>query len=425
MPPLGMIEPNGPHLAQRGLDTLVSSGRVLAAYGLQGAASFTLPDGDAPGYNPGDRKYPDDETPRVVLRTHEIPLTPGHVVALEVVALPGGPTQYQPTANEWKESSRGGTVELAVTYSNDDPATVDAVASVTPSASLQIYGAEPPNRHARLETHSSIASPYSQPVSGAALELYGRGGDVTAQITVSYVGSPRVVDLAVVERPYAMVVDKASSEWPSAMYTSGDQAYAVLPSDYPVTKIATADPAGGVEGIRRALEQHGLQLGPCLAWMTSAREASGTQLAWINYDDGTGIDDEAPPVTNTSATDVMMPYAVAYNANLPGFPTGGYGRQARDSDEWFDGRTGVLPVWAAVYAKATAGRFTWRTAGANEWSSVSLPVTGGAYAWFVKPGWIEVGTSPEDGPLLRLFGRRTGSSETWGWRAGGVFMRQR
>ncbi len=423
MPALGMLEPNAPHQAQRSLDTLVSSCRVLGAWGLQGSAKFSVLDGVAPVYDPGDRKYPDESTARVVLRLYNVPITPGHVVCLDVVALPGGPTQWQPVTNEWAESSRGGHVTATVTYRNGDAQSVIAAATVTPSSSKRVYGAEPASAHVALEEYSAAANPFGMVPSAIDREKFARGGDVVVDVVVTYTGSPRVVDFAVVERPAAMVVDTTSSEWPSAMYAAGGSPYEQLPSEYPVEQLSSTDPGGGLEAIRRALEQHGLQLGPCLAWQSSGRESATNMLAWLDYDDGTG-DDEAPAVSSASSSYVFLPYLAGLaSTQFPGHQLGHYARQARDSDEFLDGRTGVLPVWAVVYAKATAGVFKWQ-AGMNEWSAITLPVTGLTWGWTIRPGWIETGISPEDAPVARLLGKDTGGA-TWYWRYGGLFMRQR
>jgi hypothetical protein len=423
MPAGGVLNPDGPHQALRSLDTLVSSCRVLGAWGLQGSAFFSVPDGDAPAYDPGDRIYPDDDTARVVLRLDSVPLTPGHVVGLDVVALPSGPTQFQPLTNEWAESGRGGHITATVTYSNGDAQTVTATATVTPSASDRVYGAEPANGHAALETMQANANPFGLVPSAVDREKFARGGDVLVDVVVTYTGSIRGVGFAIVERPSAMVVDIASGEWPSAMYSVGGAPYQELPSEYPVEQLTSSDPGGGVESLRRALEQHGLQLGPCLAWQASGREAAGNMLSWLDYDDGTG-DDEAPAITSSSSSFVFLPYLAGLaSTQFPGFQLGSYARQARDSDEFFDARTGVLPVWATVYAKATAGVFKWQ-AGMNEWSAITIPVTGSTWGWFIRPGWIEVGTAPDDAPLGRLLGKDTGGA-SWSWRYGGLFLRQR
>jgi len=191
--------------------------------------------------------------------------------------------------------------------------------------------------------------------------------------------------------------------WPSNLYVDAGEPDTELPSDYPVTQLSSTDPGGGLEAIRRALEEHGAQLGPCLAWWSSAIELAGSLNSWISYDLGTG-DDEAPPWQTTSTTFVSVPFGIAATANFPGFQTGNYARRARDSNEWFDGRTGVLPVWLVVYANADDGRVQFRT-GLTEWSAVEASITAGTWEWQVVPGWIEVGVGPEDAPVGRFWAR--------------------
>jgi hypothetical protein len=424
MPALGMLGPDAPHLAQKSLDSLVSSCRVLGAWGLQGSGKFSIPDGTNPTYNPGDRLYPDEDTPRVVLRMTSVPLTPGHVVGIDVTALPSGPTQVQFETNDWTESGRGGQIILTVTYSNSDAQTVVATCVVTPTSSVRVYGAETASAHAALEAYSATAAPFGIVASAVDREKFARGGDVLVSFEVSYTGSVRVADFAVVERPAAIIVDTTSSEWPSAMYTQGGAPYDALPSEFPITQLSTADPGGGHVAIRRALEQHGMQLGPCLAWQSSGREGASI-LTWLDYDDGTG-DDEAPAIASSSTSYVMQPYGFAPSAQFPGYQMGNYARQIRDSDAWFDGRTGVLPVWAVVYAKGTSALYKWQT-GLTEWSAVVVPITSGAsFGWVIRPGWIEVGTAPDDAPVARLLvDDASGGGVVTAWRYAGLFFRQR
>lgn len=415
MPALEPIDPDGPHQAQAALDTLVSSCRVLGSYGLQGATTFTVPDDENPAS--ASRFYPDEDTSRVFLRLQGIPLTPGHIVGLDVVSLPCGPTQYEKDTGQWMEAGRGGQIQIDVTYTNSDADTVDASASVTPSSSVAVFGAEPASPFDALHVQRATASPFGLVPSAVDRGKFARGGDVLVDVVGRIVGAPRPVHVAVVERPSSIVVDLTSSEWPSNMYSNGAGPYEHLPTPYPATALSSTDPGGGTGAIRRALEQHGLQLGPCLAWWTSAQEKYDTLLDW-------DTDDEAPSYSSTSSSFVVIPYGSAVTANFPSFPSGGYARQARDSDAFLDGRTGVLPVWAMVYAKATLGAFQWRV-GTTEWSAIDLPVTGGSWGWVIRPGWVETGTCVEDGLDLRLLGKRTGSLETWEVRYGGVFMRQR
>jgi len=412
MPALDAVEPVGPHLAQRALDTLPSSVRVLGELGLQGSGSFTVPAAANPTYNPGVRIYPDVATERVAYRLSSVQLTPGHVVELQLLAIPSGPCQRQISTQVWAEDGRGGSVIMRVTYRNDDGETTLSQVAVSPNASQLLYAAEPTSAHDALETLAATAYPFQALPSAVEVERWMRGY-TRADITVSYVGSVRPVDIAVVERPSQIAVDTASPTWPSALYVDAGVPYAELPSDYPITQLATLDPAGGLEAIRRALEQHGAQLGPCLAWYSSAQELASNLDQWIAYGLGTG-DNEAPPFLTTSTTPVSLPYGVAATDAFPGYQLGGYARRARDSDEWLDGRTGVLPVWHAAYARSTNGRVQFR-AGTSQWSAIEAPFTLGTFEWKVVPGWIEVGVGPEDAPVGRF----------WAWSPSGAQTRVR
>jgi hypothetical protein len=424
MPAQAMLEPVGPHQAQRALDTLVSSCRVLGTWGLQGSGMFSIPAAATPTYETDPRIYPDDSTARVVLRLYRIPLTPGHVVGLDVLALPSGPTQYSPETGQWDENGRGGHVTITVTYRNADADTATGSASVTPTGSDRVFGAEPALALGALESYAVTTTPFGLIASAANREKFARGIGVLVDVVVSYTGSVRIADFAVVERPSAMIVDTTSDEWPSNMYASSGTPYADLPSEYPVEQLTTSDPGGGLEAIRRALEQHGQQLGPCLAWQSSGREGADI-LTWLGYDDGTG-DDEAPAINSSSTSYVVLPYGAALaSTHFPGFQLGGYARQARDGDVFFDARTGVLPVWAVVYGRGDNATFKWQT-GLTEWSAVTLPFASGSFGWVIRPGWVEVGTAPDDAPVARLLTKDNQiGGVIAGWRYAGLFFRPR
>lgn len=424
MVPLEPLEPTGPHVAMRALDTLPSSTRVLDEFGFAGSLAFLVWDGVNPTYDDSSRLYPDNSTPRVVVRKYGVPLTPGHVVGIDVVALPSGPTQQEPETGDYEESGRGGTVDIQVIYRNRDGQSVVATASISPPPSVQVYGAIPASAMHAMTTHTATAYPWAGLPSAVDLEKWTRGGDVTVEYVVSYTGSPRVLDGAVVERPAQIVVDTASPTWPAAMYTGNGAPYPTLPSDYPITQLTSSDPGGGLEGLRRAVEQAGVQLGPCLMWWTSATEGADTLGDWVSYDGGSG-DDEAPAATVTTNAYRNLPFTTApVLAELPGYQLGGYARQATASNDWLDGRTGVLPVYFVAYANAFSGVVQAR-AGTTEWSAVNLDFSGSTWGWEITAGWIEVGTCPEDGPVGRFFAKGATDPDQVHVRYAGVFFRPR
>ena len=397
---LGQIEPVAPHTAQLALDTLISGPRVITELGLQGSHAFTIPADANPTYSPGVRIYPDAETERTASRLREVELTPGHLLELLVLALPSGPTQTSPSAGSYEEDGRGGSVELTVVYTNGVDQSI-ATAQVTPPASAEVWGSEPASAHDGLIPMSAIALPWGLLPSAADVERW-TARRVKAAIKIAYQGSVRPVHVAVVERPAQIAIDTSSSEWPTNAYTDAGQPYAEIPSDYPITQLTGSDPGGGLEAIRRALEAHGALLGPCLWWWCSLLEEQPSILKWVSYDGGTG-DDEPPPWTTASTTPVQVGTdgPISSEAELPGALLGGYARQSGASDEFFDGRTGVLPVWLVAYGRSANGLAQFRS-GASDWTTidVALPV---GYDWAIVPGWVEVGVGPEDGPIGRLF----------------------
>lgn len=416
------LEPDGPHQAQADLDTLIVSSRVLAEFGLRGSYTFTIPDGDNP--DGVDRIYPDETSEWASgVRLSDFEITPGHVIALEVMAVPSGPVQKLVASNDYLEAGRGGAILMSVTYTNTDAETTTVGVSISPPVSAEVFGAEPPSCHDAISEHLRIAFPWAALPSAVELQRWTRGR-VTVDVEVSFVGSPRVVHGAVVEVPAQIVVDNDDAEWPTAMYADGGGPYPELPHDFPVTQLSATDPGGGIVAIRRALEQHGAQLGPCLAYWHAGYEDAGTLPSWISTDEGTG-DDEPPPATTTSTSPRNLPFTSSAAAStLPGHTLGGYARSARDCDEWFDSRTGVLPVWFAVYGYgATTGRFQFR-AGNDEWAAVNIANTSVTdFSWMLVPGWIEVGISPEDAPLGRFYFWDTAGASCQA-RAAAAFYRQ-
>jgi len=412
------------HESLLALDTLHgASCRVLLEAGLRGGDQFLVLSGDDP--TDTVRIYPDKDTPRVVGRAYQIPLTPGHFVGLDVVALPSGPTQYTPGPSSFLPDGAGGRVEMAVTYTNSDAQTVTVTVGVDLEASIEVFAAEPAAAWASLIEKSATAIPAGplQP-SAAWWERWTRGEDVLVDIVVSYIGSPRVVDLVVVERPHQIFVDTTSDRWPSAIYSQVGP-LDNPPSDYPIQQVAAADPAGGTESIRRALSSHGRELGPCLFGWSCATEHTATLDDWVSYDTGTG-DDEAPPDSATGTTETLVGTDLSgATANHPAWIAGHYARQVDHGDDFLDGRVGVLPVWVAAYCRVSGGTGTYRLVTVEGWSEITWTTASTSWAWVVTPGWLELGTGPEDAPPVRIHRSNDDVSEDAEIRYAGVFARVR
>jgi hypothetical protein len=400
------------HAAQKALDTLIEpSSRVLMEWGLKGAAGFMIPNGANPSSG-GTRVYPDKSTPRVVGRLKNVAVMPGHFVGFAIVALPSGPVQtVKLDDGTFIPDGAGGSVEIEVTYYNGDAQSTTVYATAAIPASNEIYAAEPPSAYDSLLTFERVAVPLQFNAGAEDWEKWTRGNDVRADVIIREIGSTRIIDGQIIERPNTVVVDVADLRWPSAMYTAGGQPYGNPPSDYPIQQLTDADAGGGTLAIQRAIFNHGRQLGPFLWGWTSARQEAGALLDWISYGGGTG-DNEAPPYSVSGTTPTLVPHGITTKSpNNPGWSLGNYAREADHGDHFFDGRTGVIRVWVGAYCRVSGGVGTYTLIGGDhpmtdrvQWTCDST-----SWRWVEAYGYLECGTSPQSSTLARLWISNSGA----------------
>lgn len=399
-----------PHESLRSLDTLLASGgRVLFHTGLMGGDFFLVKSGNDPaGASP---LYPDKSTSRIVARQEGISITPGSFPWLEVVALPSGP-QQDFAGSAYVKDGAGGVIDLEIEYLNGDAETTTVNATVSLEASQQENNAEPPASYFSLLVREADGKPqiFAQ-IADAWWHRWTRGLDVTVNLTLRYRGSPRPLDVVVVERPLLVVTESTDDRWPTAMYSFG-LPLAQGPSPYPIQQTAAADPALGTASIRRALYGHGRLLGPCLAWWSAATEHVNTLAEWVSYHSGSG-DDEAPAWVNSGGTTPALLGSdglTSVSANNFGWRLGHYARQAGHGDDFLDGRTGVLPVEVSAWMKVSGGGSGIVEVRTDEtgWGSIYLTTASTSYVEVRVTGWLEVGTGPEDGPVARAWVYGTG-----------------
>ena len=399
------------HEALVGLDTTINSARrVLLEAGLRGSSRFMVLDG-APTLSQF-RTYPDTDTPRVVARATAMPLTPGYLVALELVALPSGPTQAPDDLMiTWEEDDRSGVVELRVTYRNAAGDIALATASIQVDGSGEILGAEPLDPWQALAVDGDLAMPgpwAPDPVEWAKWTGIG----VSVDLELRYRGSPRVLDVVAVERAWSSTVELSAPRRPAAFYTGEDGEPLELPaSEYPIVRTSEADRALGAESIVEAIAETGAVLGPVL-WSWSSHDEADPLHEIVEYDGGIG-DGEALAVEVAGDTwTLLASTSVADVAAAPGLLTGNYAAGLRGSAaELLDTRAGVIPVWISAY---------WRTSNesapaqlevrASEWSEVSLASSSTAWAWTRVPAWLEVGPDPEARVAARVLWRCPGGT---------------
>ena len=410
--PLQATDREHVHRALVGLDTLPSSGaRMLFEWGLAGDTSFLVPNGTAMGG--GAQIYPDKSTPRVIGRVSSVPLTPGHFVELNLVAVPSGPfTRPDGFPVTYIYDGAGGSVRMVVSYTNSDAQTIEVTSEVNIPASLEVNAAEPPSCYGQLLTRTAVAIPAPLVPSAGEWEKWTRGADVLVDVVISYIGSPRVVDGYISERPHSIIVDNADAAWPSAMYAFNSVAYLQFPSDYPIEQLSSTDPGGGYKAIARALAQHGNQLGPALFGWAAWTEASGNINDWVSYNGGTG-DDEGPGYTVTGTTPTLVPFgATVDDPAYPGWSMANYARPADHSDHFLDGRIGVIPVWVYARVKVSAGTGHFSVITVPKWSEIRFTTTSTTWVDVLTPGWLECGIGPEDDKPAKLWAYNSGANNT-------------
>lgn len=387
--PLAQTSADVPHQQLLACDTIVGHGRrVLWMLDMQGATNFLVPDGE--DTESGTRIYPDQDTPRVVGRV-QAELSPGSLVQLHVLAAPSGPTQLAETPSEFVPDHGGGTVRAVITYTSADGLeTKEVVALVPIPKSLLAFGAEPTNVVMAATRGSSM------PLPGPLIpneEEWAKwlGAGVRLEARIEYIGSPRVLECALLERPVSVYADVAD-DWPTALYvdSSGDPLGAPA-SEYAIVQASLLDKGYGTHAIEEAIVAHGDLLGPVLWTWSSATEHLHDLQEWISYDTGATGDDEAPAFTVEGDVPAKLPTS-------SGWSTAGHGPTIEQSgEEMLDLRTGVLPVWIAAWWKVSASPHEGvLEVGSSDWDRVQLTTDSTDYVWSIVPAFLEVGSNPED-----------------------------
>lgn len=391
-----------PHHTQLAVDSqLGTAHRVLGHVGLSGGTHWLVPDGD--DTTSGSRVYPDKTTARTLARAYRVPLSPGCLVGLQVLAAPSGPCQRSDGEGGYIEDASVGIVRAVVTYREPSGSTLESSAVVAVPPSDEPLNGEPGEAFDQLLVLEALAEPQlaDDDLAGWASWL---GIGVVADIEVEVVGSTRALDIVVVEVPSAVVVPATVVDpWPAAMYSDDDGTPHADPlTDWPLVQLDTDDKRGGTSALAEAIASHGDRLGPVLWWWSSGEgaEAIGTLADWI-------ADAGAPPLvidnavwthvaTGHASTDDALPGVLAASLAAPLVSSG---------DEAFGRRTGVLPVWIAARLRVAGTGSASVLVQTSKWDGYEVSTSSLAFGWQRVPGWLEVGASPETAPTLRAFAK--------------------
>jgi hypothetical protein len=421
-------------------DRIVGSGRrILMQLGLGSVSTMFVADTDPDSDPAADPDYPDEDTFYVVARADQVPVTPGSMIAFELLALPSGPTQKKIDVNNWDPDGAGGYVRVAVTFTNAAAQTVTMTRTVSIPASQLQFNAKPSTGGKGWEVvkrFGALAVPDDFDDIPATTAKWS-GPYMLATITISHQKSPRVIDLVVYETPRKITRDISTGNWPAHLYTQNAQPYGAYPHIFPVEQSSSTDKALGMEHAIATANETGWQLGPAIFhWSSWQQETATIDTTFSSsshggdHSSGTG-DDEAPPATytNTSYAHWLDTTITAYDAANPGFSMGcgAYGRHYRSSDtELILPNNGVVEVIVGVYCKlndaADTGTFRFQVS-PYSYVDVEIPTSSTSDAWFFAAALLECGTGPEDDKNCQIFVKGTGAPPTLSLRNLAMYYR--
>lgn len=388
-------------------DRVLSHGRrILCSVGLHGAKKWSVLDTGVSAW-----LHPDATMPRVVARTPPIRLTPGHFVRAMVVANPSGLTTQPDGLGGYESGGGKGIVRVAATYDNGS--------SVTVTRDISIPGSETPNAAqpagdgaAWAQLHRRRSSRLLPADLTAPANLAAWCDGVTAELTVSYIGSPRAVDVILFEEPLALAYDLTAGGWAAPMHASANGGdLGQLAGPVPVTRRSASDPGGGAEVVCDAAARLCQELGPLLLFVSAYDESNQTI---------SGTEADAKLLTGTSFRDFMTTATTSFDATKPGWSvsSGANARRVQDSEEHAVLRDldNVVPVRCYIHASLSgASTGIARVETANH-SVAEVRVTGTSYAWFSAPGHLRCGLGAQDPTVLQVKGRTTTPGVSLRWR---------
>ena len=389
-------------------DRVLSHGRrVLLQVGLHGADTWHVSD-DAVGMV---LAHPHPDTERVVARLPGITLTPGCFPRLYVVANPSGMTA---TPGPVTATGAKGIVRLACSFDNgiDSPTITKSVAV---PGSTEANAARPSGPGAAWSHLYRRRSTLFEPANLALLANAAAWSEaVTCSMVLSYVGSPRAVDVIVVEEPFAYARDISAGDWVAPLHSNaqGDNA-GQLAGPWPVVKRSASDAGGGVEVLTDAARRISQEVGPVL-WSASVWDE--------NDEDFTSTEAGARSITSSDWTELIVGTTTAYSAAGSGWSlsSGANARRVQESEATavLRDRTNAAPVRCYVYGRMTTAGPTARVrfeSGAESIAEVAIPAST-SWAWHDAPGTLRCGLGAQDPTVGQVRGKVSGAGATFAWR---------
>ncbi len=378
-------------------DRVLAHGRrILCRTGLNGASKWHIPDTQQMSLS-----HPSSTDNRVVARTPPISLTPGHFLRMMFVALPSGMTTQPDGLGSYEEGGASGSVKIEVLFDNGtDTETITKEIAV--EGSKLANGAQP---SAEGSSWAALSRHRTQPIYPADFKnvqnLAAWCDGVTVTITVSYIGSPRVVSLVVHEEPFGFAYDANTDNWIAPMHSNdGGGSLGDLQGPFPFTKFGASDNAGGVLAITQAAKRLCQEIGPVVwywsSWQEGNQNVTDTEAA-------PRATSTVGPEARSQLTENSTNFAYATARPLSSTAACVNATRVQDSEAQvvMRGKENVIPVrfWAYAAMSTAVGSptATIRFACASNNSQSHLTIAAGtSYAWHSVIGYIRVGVGPEN-----------------------------
>lgn len=399
-------------------DNVLSHGRrIIATCGLHGAKSWHMGDTASGG---ATQTKPLRDVERVVLRTPAVLLTPGHFLRASIVALPSGETERGPLIPvAYVADGVHGAVKVDVTYDNGTTTSTVSQTTVLPGSTLA-NGSQPTGAGAAW---NSLITRLPPPIFPADLNvpanLAAWSNGVTATVTVSYIGSPRVVDLVVHEEPHALCVDVNDGDAIAPMHSKGQgEPLPKLPGTVPKIRYSSTDAHHGAEALCDAARRLSQEIGPILffhtAWDEDAQLVASTETDYRTITTvGTSLTELVTGAT-TNASNLRPGWSVSSGSN---------GTRIQDLI-WgtHSDKTKIVPVRFWVYGTMsvnTGPTATIRFAhtASHTYTELAIP-SNTAWQWHTAPGHLRCGMAAQDPTTYQVAGSvSTGTgSPQFRWR---------
>ena len=372
------------HAVLNGLDKVPGMGRrVVFSSGLMGSGEFST-------------GIPSPTTERRVGDT-TLDLTPGCVLAAGCLYLPSGLTSPADGAGKiqidvtWTDRDGDQSVTQHVmnldassggTYSDDpwDSLNTKRIALIAPSSMVSISTAREWSRYTR------------------------------ADVSVSYLGRPRVVDFVLHERPYtiALEADDDDDYWVSGMFATqrpgGDMPNLEAPLQRMSETTQDGNRRGGTWQIMDQAAAQAKLIGPMLwHWCGHTEDSDSATAADDNYIGGEWTSANWYRIPDAASS--TNPLALAgFGDKGFGVASGSYARPVRYNDPVAMENNGVIPVRIharlATNTESSTGPFEIRCySGVGTGSQNYISITGTASStpdWYSGYGYIECGRGPGD-----------------------------